>query len=163
MKFEKSPIWRTFEGGLSKKVKVAPSRTQQKIHFNISKHSGYCRKSRTSGTKKRSKAQDKQRLRFQYCDCLYRGLREEGKIIYDWFYNEHGEGEIRKGLRSIFMSECLKFELADLLAEYLQLYFDYFKIEETEDEYIIKARLASRLITLTDEELSQPREYRAVR
>jgi len=163
MKFEKSPIWRTFEGGLSKKVKVAPSRTQQKIYFNISKHSGYCRKSRTSGTKKRTKAQDKQRLRFQYCDCLYKFLKREDIALTEWFYETHTEQETKKGLRSVFMGECLKFELEDLLKDYLCLEPTFFAIYEKDDPITIMARIEPSWEAYDREDLYLPNLYRGVR
>jgi len=163
MKFEKSPLWKTFEGGLSKKPRLAPSKTQQKIHFNISKHSGYCRKSRTSGTKKRTKKQDKQRLRFQYCDCLYKYLKRLNEVLYEWFSETHTEQEKKKGLRSIFMSECLKFELEDLLRDYLCLEPTFFAIYEKEDSITIMARIEPSWEAYDNEDLYLPNPYRGVR
>ena len=163
MKFEKSPLWRTFEGGLSKKTRTVPTKTQQKIYFNISKHSGYCRKSRTSGTKKRTKKQDKQRLRFKYCDCLYKYLKRLNKVLYLWFDETHTEQEKRKGLRSVFMQECLKFDLEDLLKDYLCLEPAFLVISTKEDFVIITAKIRPTWEMYDREDLYLPNPYRGVR
>ena len=163
MKFTKSPLWRTFEGGLSKKPKMKPSKTQQKIYFNISKHSGYCRKSRTSGTKKRTKKQDKQRLRFKYCDCLYKYLRKLGTVLYQWFYEKHKKIETKQGLRSIFMKDCLKFDLEDLLKDYLCLEPAMFTIFMKGDTVKIIAKIQPTWEMYEREDLYLPNPYRGVR
>jgi len=160
MKFkEKIPIG-ILDGALAVKSKLRTPKINVSLYFQAGKRKRQGRSKRTSGTKKRTKKQNRQRLIFSHCDCIYRFLRKFSLILYKW-KNKTAIGKWRKRkLRSYFMHRCLRFYIPDLLEDYLFLKIDYLIVEEKEDKVIVRTRVIPRKEVITEEDLFHPAEAR---
>jgi len=160
MKFEEKIPVKILEGGLATKSKLRTPKLRVSLYFQAGSRKGEGRSKRTSGTKKRTKKQNRQRLIFSHCDCIYRYLKNFSLILYKW-KNKTAIGKWRKRkLRSYFMHRCLRFYIPDLLEDYLFLKIDYLIVEEKEDKMVIRTRVIPKKEVITEEDLFHPAEIR---
>jgi hypothetical protein len=118
------------------------------------------RTKRTSSKRKNTVEQNKQRMRFRQCDCLYRLLKLIPDIIIKW-YEETTNTQLQKeNVRSVFMKQCLLFNLEKLLKDYMGLEIEPITIEEREEDIIIRTKLKLKKELLFKEDFYLPNPYR---
>ena len=115
---------------------------------------------RKSNEKKNTIKQNKQRLRFRQCDCLYRLLKLIPDIIISWWEKEVPEELQKQGIRSVLMKCCLTFNLEKLLKDYLGLEIQPIELEEREEDIIIRTKLKLKKELIFKEDFYLPNPYR---
>jgi hypothetical protein len=115
---------------------------------------------RKSNVKKNTVEQNKQRMRFRQCDCLYRLLKLIPDIIISWWEKEVPEELQKQGIRSIFMKQCLLFNLEKLLKDYMGLEIEPITLEEREEDIIIRTKLKLKKELIFKEDFYLPNPYR---
>jgi len=147
-------------GSFGKRTKIMAVRKQLDISFGPVGQSTIGKTKRKSSTRKNTTQQNKQRLRFRQCDCLYRLLKLIPDIIISWWEKEIPDELKKLGIRSIFMKSCLKFNLEKLLKDYMGLELLPIEIQEREEDIIIKTKLKLTKELMLKEDFYLPNPYR---
>jgi hypothetical protein len=158
----KIPFITTATGGIGNRTRVRPPKTASDFYFIPNEEGFIGRTKKKPKKKKKYQKITKQQLRFRQCDCLYRLLRVIPDIILEWYKNEIPTEYQKKGLRSNFMRQCLRFNLEKLLSNYIGLRLWQFKKEEREETIIIRAKLSLKPTSIIKEDIYLPNPYRSV-
>ena len=115
---------------------------------------------RKSNVKKNTVEQNKQRMRFRQCDCLYRLLKLIPDIIIKWYEDTTNTQLQKENVRSVFMKQCLLFNLEKLLKDYMGLEIEPIALEEREEDIIIRTKLKLKKELIFKEDFYLPNPYR---
>ncbi|MEM2073719.1 MAG: hypothetical protein QXO33_04135 [Nitrososphaeria archaeon] len=110
-----------------------------------------------------SRMQEKQILRFKYCDCVYRILKNYPQYLITWFNEQASEEEKKEKVRSKYMKDCLMFNLGVLLEKYLKLKLMPITLEEREEDIVIKTKVIATKELEPHEDFYLPNQYRYTR
>jgi len=163
MKFKKKIPIEIVEGGVGNRTRIRPPSVLMDMYFKQTKKGPVASTKRKTSRKKRSRRQNRQQLRFRYCDCLWRVLFKIWEILEEWVASLNVEAYKKRKIRSVFMSKCLKADLYTLLHDFLGLDIEPISIEETDKGIIIKTRVYSYIFEEPREDTYLPNPYRYAR
>jgi ABC-type Fe3+-hydroxamate transport system substrate-binding protein len=156
----KNPTIQPSSGSFGKRTKVSKVYKQLDLSLGPVGSPTIGKTRRKSNVKKNTVEQNKQRLRFRQCDCLYRLLKLIPDIIISWWEKEVPEELQKQGIRSVFMKQCLLFNLEKLLKDYMGLEIEPITIEEREEEIKIRTKLKLQKELMFKEDFYLPNPYR---